>query len=111
MKVYVELPGEDKPEGMCGRLNTSMYGTRDAAQNWEEYYAQAHKEMGFEQGMSSTGVFVHKERMITVVIHGDDFTALGNDKDLDWYRGMVQSKMETKVKCRLGPGKCDLKQI
>ena len=27
-------------EGMCGRLEKSMYGTRDAAQNWEEHYAE-----------------------------------------------------------------------
>ena len=33
--VYVELPEEDYEEGMCGKLNKSMYGTRDAAQNWE----------------------------------------------------------------------------
>ena len=31
-KVFVDLPEEDAQEGMCGRLNKSMYGTRDAAQ-------------------------------------------------------------------------------
>ena len=34
-EVFVELPPEDAEEGMCGRLLKSMYGTRDAAQNWE----------------------------------------------------------------------------
>ena len=71
---------------MCGRPNKSMYGTRDAAQNWEEHYSQVHKEIGFTQGLSSTCVFFHNERRIMVVIHGDDFTALGHDKDLDCYR-------------------------
>ena len=33
--VYVELPEEDMEEGMCGKLLKSMYGTRDAAHNWE----------------------------------------------------------------------------
>ena len=33
--VYVQLPPEDASPGQCGRLNKSMYGTRDAAQNWE----------------------------------------------------------------------------
>ena len=32
-KLYVELPPEDAEEGMCGKLEKSMYGTRDAAQN------------------------------------------------------------------------------
>ena len=34
--VYVDLPDEDNEEGMCGKLCKSMYGTRDAAQNWEK---------------------------------------------------------------------------
>ena len=36
-RVYVQLPEEDRGDGeeeLCGRLNYSMYGTRDAAQNW-----------------------------------------------------------------------------
>ena len=32
--VFVELPEEDSEPGMCGKLRKSMYGTRDAAQNW-----------------------------------------------------------------------------
>ena len=35
-KVYVQLPEEDKEAGMCGRSGKSMYGTRDAAQNWSD---------------------------------------------------------------------------
>ena len=37
--VYVKLPEEDNEPGMCGRLNVSMYGTQDAAANWEHKYA------------------------------------------------------------------------
>ena len=33
--VYVKLPEEDSEPGMCGNLVKTMYGTRDAAQNWE----------------------------------------------------------------------------
>ena len=38
-RVFVELPPEDYQAGdehMCGLLQYSFYGTRDAAQNWEE---------------------------------------------------------------------------
>ena len=41
-KVFVELPPEDYQPGdehMCGLLRDSLYGTRDAAQNWEEELA------------------------------------------------------------------------
>ena len=39
--MYVKLPEEDYEEGMCGMLLKSMYGTRDAAQNWEWSYVKA----------------------------------------------------------------------
>ena len=34
-EIYVTLPAEDAAPGKCGRLVKAMYGTRDAAQNWE----------------------------------------------------------------------------
>ena len=40
-EVYVQLPSEDigpSDQPLCGKLNYSMYGTRDAAQNWHEEY-------------------------------------------------------------------------
>ena len=36
--VYVQLPPEEREEGKCGKLIKAMYGTRDAAQNWEMEY-------------------------------------------------------------------------
>ena len=39
------------------------------------------------------------------MVHGDDFTVLGKRRDLDWFRGVVQSKMEVKFKQRLERGK------
>ena len=38
----MEIVSEDcekGDEGMCGKLNLSMYGTRDAASNWEAAYS------------------------------------------------------------------------
>ena len=38
--IYVQLQPEDilpGEEGMCGRLNYSMYGTRRAATNWQAH--------------------------------------------------------------------------
>eukprot|EP00974_Lingulodinium_polyedra_P115314 11154815-Lingulodinium_polyedra.AAC.1 len=68
-KVYIELPEEDQEEGMCGRLRKSMYGTRDAAHNWEKEYVGFMKEAGFKQGISTPCVFYHEEREIRVVVH------------------------------------------
>ena len=41
--VYVEIAEEDHEPGdenMVGELQYSMYGTRDAAQNWEFEYVE-----------------------------------------------------------------------
>jgi hypothetical protein len=103
--VYVDLPPEDHEEGMCGKLVKAMYGTRDAAQNWELEYTEMLTEAKFKQGEFSPCVFFHEERCIRVVVHGDDFTILGRKRDLDWFRGVVQTKMEVKFKERLERGR------
>ena len=71
-KVYVKLAPEDAEEGMCGRLNKSMYGTRDAAQNWGETYMQLMQDIGFNKGKSSPCTFHHERKELRAVAHGDD---------------------------------------
>ena len=110
-EVYVELPPEDKQEGMCAKLTKAMYGTRDAAQSWEATYRKAHEDWGFQVGSASPCIMFHPKREIRLVVHGDDFTALGWEHQLDWYRGQVTSKFESKVKGRIGPAKDDLKSM
>ena len=57
--VYVQLPDEDSEDGMCGRLVKAVYGTRDAAQHFENEYMNFMTEMGFSPGMSTPCAF-HK---------------------------------------------------
>ena len=45
--MYVDLSKEDYEEGKCGLLRKAMYGTRDAAQNWELEYTEMMQEAGF----------------------------------------------------------------
>ena len=104
-KVYVELSKEDYEEGKCGLLRKAKYGTRDAAQNWELEYTEMMTEAGFRQGAYSACVFYHEENNVRVVVHGDDFTVLGPSKGFDWFRGVVQQRMEMKFKNRLERGK------
>ena len=73
--LYVQLPGEDYEEGKCGRLNKAVYGTRDAAQNWEVEYNKFLADIGFKRGISSPCTFYHEERNLRLVVHGDDFVS------------------------------------
>ena len=109
--VYIELPAEDYEEGMCGKLEKSMYGTRDAAQNWEAAYCEFMEKIGFKRGIASPCIFRHKSRNLRVVVHGDDFTILGWEEDLDWYRNRIQERFEVKLRGRIGRDKEDDKSI
>jgi hypothetical protein len=100
--VYIELPPGDCTEGMCGKLNYSLYGTRDAAHNWEKEYTNTLTAMGFTVGLSTTCVFRHAARNIDIVVHGDDFTILGTSFDIAWVHGKLAEKYELKLRGVMG---------
>ena len=74
---------------------------------WEQCYRDALENVGFTSGLSNPCLFDHQERDISIVVHGDDFTALGTDLDLDWYTTEVEKVFEIKVRGRLGEGTTD----
>ena len=89
-EIYVDLPPERAEEGMCGRLRRSMYGTRDAAYNWEMEYTRVLLAAGFRQGVSTPCIFIHDERRIRVCVHGDDFWSAGKRvRDLSSRRAVI----------------------
>ena len=88
-----------------------MYGTRDAAFNWERAYISFLEKIGFVSGKYNPCVLFHKERQIRLVVHGDDFAVLGVDDQLDWFRKEIVKRFEVKFKARLGPGIKDDKQV
>ena len=109
--VYVELPPElGAPPGSCGLLKRHMYGTRRAAEGWQDEYSTFLRELGFVQGAASACVFRHPERNVVVSVHGDDFTASGAKPMLDWFESQMRSRYELTVGGRLGPGVGDDKE-
>ena len=111
-KVYLMLPPElGLPSGTLGFLIRCAYGTRDAGAIWEETYAEALIELGFTRGVASPCCFHHKDRDIGVVVHGDDFTTIGEAEDLDWYEKGLASFFELKVRARLGPDETDDQEV
>ena len=92
-------------------LLKAMYGTRDAAQNWEVAYIEFMESAGFVKGVASPCVFYNSQKNIRTVIHGDDFTMLGNEESLDWFRNKINERFEVKIRGRLGPSEGDGKSI
>lgn len=112
-KVYVQLPKEDQLPGeehLCGRLNISMYGTRDAAQNWFDQYSQQLVNIGFKQGIASPCTFYHEGKGIRAYVHGDDYVSVGKPERLDWMKKELEKCYSIKTQL-LGPGKDHAREV
>ena len=112
-RVYFQLPIEDKENGddeMCGRLNYSMYGTRDAAQNWFDAYSQQLKDIGFTQGLASPCTFYNQQRGIRIYVHGDDYVSIGTLDQLKWPQTQLEKSYQVKTHI-LGPKEGQLQQV
>ena len=91
-------------------MNYSMYGTRDAAQNWSEECANTMVSLGFTRGKATPCTFYHKDRNLRTYIHGDDFVTSGSDGDLKWLKANLEKHYELKTEI-LGPDREDKKQV
>ena len=111
--VYVQLPREDLKDGetgLCGRLKYSMYGTRDAAQNWYKEYSNHLIQIGLHQGQASPCTFYNEEKGIRTYVHGDDYVSIDMPESLQRLRKELEKKFTVKTQT-LGPGKEDQTQI
>ena len=71
--VLIRLPVEDRmgtDAGKVGLMKKSMYGTRDAASNWERDWQEHVRNWGFQLGLSSKNLFHHKEDRVSGLTHG-----------------------------------------
>ena len=51
-------PTQEAEPGMVGKLEKSLYGTRDAALNWAEAYTKVLLAMGYKKGLSNPGASI-----------------------------------------------------
>ena len=99
--MFVELPPEDYQPGdehMCGLLRCSLYGTRDAAQNWEEELASTLGDLGLTRGRACPCVWRGriKGEDIVATVHGDDVTIGGQRSAVEPLIKMISKKYEIK---------------
>ena len=98
--VLVKLPAEDssgEDKGKIGLLKKSMYGTRDAASNWERDL-QGHPENWRHQlGRSSRSLFHNQKKKTLGLTHGDDFVVTGSKGSLFELKKQLESVYPTKA--------------
>ena len=106
--VCVELPfesltEEDQKQDMVGLLKMSLYGTRDAATNWQNEVAKEMHKWGFKRGKYNPCLYWHKELNLQTLIHGDDFVSVGTEESVVKFKEQLESRFEVKTKV-LGSG-------
>ena len=96
-ETYIQLPKEDYEPGdedKCGLLRLSLYGTRDAAMNWEAEVRGTLEGAGFTRGRASACVYFNKATTATAAIHGDDIIMEGEEADLRECHRIIAKKYE-----------------
>ena len=98
--IYIEIPAEDKVPGegdVVGKLELCLYGTRDAALNWQKT-VQAHLEsLGFVSSKAFPNIYHHVNRGICTLVHGDDYASSGTQANLEWLKAGLERKFEIKT--------------
>ena len=103
--LYVELPGEIRRPGedKVGKLLKSLYGTRDAASNWEKTIRKVMESFGFICSMGTPRNFYHPTRNLRCTVHGDDFVTLGPMSELEKLAQEMRSKWMIEERGIFGP--------
>jgi hypothetical protein len=100
--VCVEIPaeadvGELEREDAVGLLELSLYGTRDAAANFQEEVRKFMVSIGFEQCKYSPSMYYHRKRDIQSLVHGDDFVSSADRAAAKWFEGELAKRFEIKT--------------
>ena len=103
--LYVELPSEIRKPGedKVGKLLKSLYGTRDAASNWEKTIRKVMESFGFICSMGTPCNFYHPTRDLRCTVHGDDFVTLGPMNELKKLAQEMRSKWMIEERRIFGP--------
>jgi hypothetical protein len=96
------VPGVEDPVGL---LQKSLYGTRDAAANFQAEVKSCMASMGFSQARYNPQVYYHAGRDIRCLVHGDDFMAVGEPQAALWLKAQLERRFTVSTNIvGTGPG-------
>ena len=112
--VCIELPDEDlddadREQDMVGLLQQSLYGTRDAAANFQKEVRTFMKGVGFRPGRYNPCTYFHPTMKLKTFVHGDDFVTTGSRQQCDVFKAKLETRFEIKTKL-LGRGDDESKE-
>ena len=86
-----------------------MYGTRDAAANFQLEVKKVMVKLGLKVGRYNPCTYYHNNLNIKTLIHGDDFVSVGSKEDCGWLKKMLEKRFEIKFKI-IGSGDGEAKE-
>ena len=110
--IYIKLPPEDPMygTGVVGKLERSLYGTRDAPQIWQDELKSSMEELGFRSCLSNPGVYIQDETGVLAVAHVDDVLAVGSSCHLQNFQAQLHKKYDLKHHI-LGPSVSEEQEV
>ena len=80
-ELCVEIPIEDRSpeedsEDNVAILEKSLYGTRDAAKNFQQEVKRFMVGIGFSQGGYNASSYFHDKKKLKTIVHGDGFVTV-----------------------------------
>ena len=101
-ELYIDLPSEDGGQGMVGKLPRTLYGTRDAANQWDAFFNEKIATLGYDVGMSSPCFYRHRDRLSIGWRHGDDLIFVGEEDHMNTLFEEISKLMIVKKRALLG---------
>ena len=100
--ICVELPQEAKSEedqgkDIVGKLRLSLYGTRDAAANFQKTVREFMEQRGWIASKYCPCSFYHPTKDMRAMVHGDDFVVVGSRSHAKWFKGELKKRFEVKT--------------
>ena len=102
-KVAVILPPEafepgENSEDIVGILKQSLYGTRDAAVNFQNEVKRLMTKLGFIQWNYNASLYYNPSTDVKAMVHGDDFVAVGDREEIRTFRQQIANRFTVKDK-------------
>ena len=90
-------------------LCQSLYGTRDAAINFQNEVKRMMQRIGFLQSKYNASLYFNPTSGVRVLVHGDDFVAVGDRAEIAAFRKLVANRFT--VKDKLDGSRADLGDV
>ena len=82
---------------IVGRLQNSLYGTSDAAVNFQREFKKLMREQGFVVGAYNVSTSYHRQHGLRVMVHGDDFISITIRESLSWMKCRLEDRSVVKT--------------